>query len=153
MNSQIIKWFQNNEFCDRKAMGTMKQRSTLSKAAFPSLSDLESREDDEDSSTTSEHLIQLQKELKKKKFYWDTDKIARLLSLTYQNRAALRDAEKGFQSRIATTMATYPCFQYPLFVSTFICCMSCDNMTTYMMFLVLCTGTPRAVSQTSDDVL
>ena len=36
-------------------MGTTKRRSTLSKATFPSSPDLESREDYEDSSTTSEH--------------------------------------------------------------------------------------------------
>ena len=113
LNSQIVKWFQNNEHANRKACGTTRKWGQPSQSSVTSSPTSETNFDED----ADEHLSELKKELSRKR--WDVDKIVRFLSLTYKSRTETRDAQRGSHSRIAVTMMDFPCFKQPLFVSQY----------------------------------
>jgi hypothetical protein len=113
LNRQIQKWFQNNEFSDRKSMGMVRQNQPKSNSVSGSTYE----GDTEDENISADHIIELQREMKRPQNHWDIDKIARLLSLSYKSRMESCGTGRGSQTRIAESMTAYPCFKYPIFVS------------------------------------
>ena len=131
LNRQIIKWFQNNSFTDRKLVGLTKPRLTnSSKSDAPPDTQLS---DNEDESETFDdmmcHIAELERELKNPLSNWDVDKVARLLSVTYGNReASTCPTERGSHTRMSRLFSSYPCLKQPIFVSSCIiiwCTVSC----------------------------
>lgn len=75
MYGQVVKWFQNHSYQDKKQMSEKKKVSKKCN---------KSSEQSDDEEAVSTHIQELVKEANKKKY--DQDKIARLLSLTYSTR-------------------------------------------------------------------
>ena len=105
LNQQISKWFLNNSHLDRKAMGIVSARSSTSTLMNTG---------EEDDIVAGDHISELKKEMKKKSFHWDNDKVSRLLFLTYLLRAQKRAENK---MRFGEEIGIFPCFETPLFVS------------------------------------
>lgn len=120
LNRQIIKWFQNNTFNNRKILGMVTKRVKGSASQCnQSQVDLFSEEEceQEDVLTVPDDVTELELELKKAKSDWDNDKIAQLLSSTYKFRDMSCLKEKSTHLRISKTVSMYPCFKQPIFVS------------------------------------
>jgi hypothetical protein len=119
LNRQIIKWFQNNTFNNRKILGVVTKRVKGSASQCnQSQVDLFSEEEceQEDVLTVPDDVTELELELKKAKTDWDNDKIAQLLSSTYKFRDMSCLKEKSTHLRISKTVSMYPCFKQPIFI-------------------------------------
>jgi hypothetical protein len=104
MNKQISKWFLNNEHCDRKSVGAHR---ILSKPNH-GLAELSEMQESE----MVDHMAELNKEMRKSVNHWAVDKMARLLSLTYQARTS----EMKGKPNVSNIVAAFPCFKQPVFL-------------------------------------
>ena len=102
---QIIKWYQNHLYLDRKLCGDAKSTKTSSTTSQP-------EGDDEESIV--HHKNELEKEVKKKNP--DDNKLARLMSLTFASRRR-SFLEKTANTRVSDAISIYPCLMRPIFVS------------------------------------
>ena len=102
---QIIRWFQNHAYLDRKSCGEVKPKKN--KGSPPPV-------DDEDAEAVKLHLDHLDKELKKG--HPDADKVTTLLSLIYMNRRATM-LEHSAETRTLILLQLFGCFKRPRFVS------------------------------------
>ena len=118
MIKQIVKWFHNNDNQDRVFAGKVQKRTNSSSDSRPSGSSVIVL-NDEDPTIEAEHLKELVKELEKPKRSWDTDKLTRLLSLTFT--VCGKDTEEP-QSRVCIDhiLEKFPCFQYGIYVRMYI---------------------------------
>ena len=111
MNKQVQKWFQNNDHQERVFTGEVKKRIGSSEPCT-SATDAEFMSEN---SMAEEHLQELLKEMQRPKRNWDTDKIVRLLSLTFHLRKNLDEPQ--CTTRITATLEKLPCLTEALFVS------------------------------------
>ena len=101
--TQIIRWYQNHLYVQRKLADKPKKKRKQSLSV-----------DSEDEEAIQSHLHELKMEVKKKKA--DDEKVARLMSLTYvsRNREILA---LSASTRVGTALKEYPCLMKPIFVS------------------------------------
>lgn len=111
MYGQIVRWFQNHSYMERKSCG---EKSTKKK----SLPIVMSVHDDEDEETVKCHLKELEREVKKKQM--DDNKVSRLLSLTYASRRESILSHNA-TTRVAATLEQYSCLKKPIYVR-YSCC-------------------------------
>lgn len=106
---QIIKWFQNHTFIERKLLGEVctkkKKKGDGSQSSGNSTDDTESMED---------HIRELQKE--GRKVHADRDKLVRLQSDSYVLREQ-KMCDLASNTRPQETIKLYPFFKKPLHVS------------------------------------
>ena len=103
---QIVRWFQNHAYLDRKSCGDVK---TKKNKVSPSPSN------EEDGEAVKLHLDQLEKELRKKNR--DDDKVSRLLSLTFTSRRTAM-LKHSAVTRTDVVLQQFICLKRPIFVST-----------------------------------
>lgn len=106
---QVVRWFQNHSYSDKK--------SCKKSARTKSLSHDENQSSDDEEAVEA-HLSELAKEMKKKQH--NKDKVARLLSLTFSNCRAEMLSQPA-NSRISTALQKYPCLGSPMYVSNLSC--------------------------------
>ena len=112
MYAQIVKWFHNHAFLERKALGVAKGR-TKKASLLPKVSCYTGDQSDDDHAI-SNHLAELKKESVKKKP--DQDKVLRLFALTYKHRHE-EMLQKNAPARVQSSIQIYPALQRPLHVS------------------------------------
>ena len=110
---QIVKWFQNHSYLDRKLCGDVNAKKPPSTCSESTVEIPES--DDEE--TVALHLNELKREVKNNRP--DDNRLARLMSLTYTSRHSTMASTQA-NARLSLGINEYPCLKKPIFVSLLI---------------------------------
>ena len=118
MNKQVQKWFQNNDHQERVFSGEVKKRIGSSEPCT--------------SATDAEFMSvrELLKEMQQPKKNWDTDKIVRLLSLTFHLRKNLDEPQ--CTTRITAILEKLPCLTVAIFVSIMCPVYYCEQLMNHV---------------------